>query len=254
LNRAVHLSGGRLLSGGALMIPEVLSFGPTGFGDELLRGVFVTVYIAAIAFALGLVLGLCGAVAKLYGGVIARLIANFYTTVVRSIPELVLILFLYFAGTRGISTIGEMVGYGPVEVNGTLAAILVLGFVQGAYSTEVLRGAIQAVPSGQIEAARAVGMSPSQIFKRIVIPAMLPNAIPGLANLWLSVLKDTALIMVTGTSAELAGTTRSAAGFTKHYFTFYFTALMIYYTLTKISNVFINRLEHHVRRGQPKLA
>jgi polar amino acid transport system permease protein len=236
------------------MIPEVLTFGRTGFGDELLRGVFVTVYIAALAFTLGLALGLLGAVAKLYGGMISRFIANFYTTVIRSVPELVLILFLFFAGTRGISSLGEFIGYGPVEVNGTVAAILVLGFVQGAYSTEVLRGAIQAIPTGQIEAAKAFGMSPWQILKRVIFPAMLPNAIPGLANLWLSVIKDTALIMVTGASAELGGTTRIAASFTKHYFTFYFVALLIYYLLTKISNVFIDRLEKYVRRGQAKLA
>lgn len=236
------------------MFPEVLTFGRTGFGDELLRGVFVTVYIAALAFMLGLFLGLIGAVAKLYGGMVSRFIANFYTTVIRSIPELVLILFLFFAGTRGISTLGEFVGYGPIEVNGTFAAILVLGFVQGAYSTEVLRGAIQAIPSGQIEAARAYGMSPFQTLKRVIVPAMLPNAIPGLSNLWLSVIKDTALIMVTGASAELGGTTRAAAGFTKQYFLFYFVALMIYYTLTKVSNFFIDRLERYVRRGQPRLA
>jgi polar amino acid transport system permease protein len=236
------------------MFPEVLTFGRTGFGDELLRGVFVTVYIAALAFILGLILGLFGAVAKLYGGIFSRFIANFYTTVIRSIPELVLILFLFFAGTRGVSTLGELVGYGPVEVNGTFAAILVLGFVQGAYSTEVLRGAIQAIPTGQIEAARAYGMSPFQTLKRVIVPAMLPNAIPGLSNLWLSVIKDTALIMVTGASAELGGTTRAAAGFTKQYFLFYFVALMIYYTLTKISNFFIDRLERYVRRGQAKLA
>jgi polar amino acid transport system permease protein len=236
------------------MIPEVLTFGRLGFADELLRGVFVTVYIAALAFMLGLILGLIGAVAKLYGGLVSRFIANFYTTVVRAVPELVLILFLFFAGTRGISALGELIGYGPVEVNGTVAAILVLGFVQGAYSTEVLRGAIQAVPTGQIEAARAFGMSPYQILKRVIFPAMLPNAIPGLANLWLSVIKDIALIMVTGASAELGGTTRAAAGFTKQYFLFYFIALIIYYTLTKISNVFIDRLERYVRRGQPKLA
>jgi polar amino acid transport system permease protein len=237
----------------ANMIPEILTFGRAGFADELLLGTVVTVYIAALAFLLGLLLGLIGAVAKLYGGPLPRLIANFYTTVIRSVPELVLILFLFFAGTRGISTLGELVGYGPVVVNGTLAAILVLGFVQGAYSTEVLRGAIQAIPVGQFEAARAIGMSPLKMLKRIVVPAMLPNAIPGLANLWLSVIKDTALIMVTGASAELGGTTRAAAGFTKHYFTFYFIALMIYYGLTKISNLFIYRLENYVRRGQPKL-
>jgi polar amino acid transport system permease protein len=236
------------------MIPEVLTFGRAGFADELLHGAFVTLYIAAAAFILGLVLGQIGAMAKLYGGPFSRMVANFYTTVIRSVPELVLILFLFFAGTRGISTIGELVGYGPVNVNGSIAAVLVLGFVQGAYSTEVLRGAIQAIPTGQIEAAKAYGMSPFQTFNRVIFPAMLPNAIPGLANLWLSVIKDTTLIMVTGASAELGGATRAAAGFSKRYFLFYFISLMIYLSMTLVSNYFLQRLERYVRRGQPKLA
>lgn len=235
------------------MIPDVLEFGRNGFGDELLRGAASTLMIAASSFVIGLVLGQLGAMAKLYGGPTSRVLANLYTTGIRAVPELVLILLLYFAGTRGVSALGEAVGYGPIDINGTLAAIMVLGFVQGAYSTEVIRGAIQAIPVGQLEAARAFGMSGSQVFRRIIIPAMLPNAIPGLANLWLIVIKDTALIMVTGASAELAGAAKNAAGFTKRYFLFYFVALMIYLAMTLISNQFLRRLEEYVRRGQPKL-
>jgi polar amino acid transport system permease protein len=233
---------------------ELLSFGRTGFGDELARGALVTLYIAVAAFLLGLALGLIGAMAKLYGGPIARFVAGFYTTVIRSVPELVLILFLFFAGTRGISNLSNWLGYGPVDVNGTLAAILVLGFVQGAYSTEVLRGAIQAIPTGQLEAAKAYGMTTFQTFNRVIFPAMLPNAIPGLANLWLVVIKDTALIVVTGASAELAQATKNAAGYTKRYFLFYLVAGMIYLAMTLASNVLIEKLERYVRRGQPKLA
>jgi polar amino acid transport system permease protein len=236
------------------MVPKVLTFGPNGFADELLRGAVMTVYIAAAAFVIGLLLGQAGAMAKLYGGPISRFVAGTYTTVIRGIPELVLILFLYFAGTRGISAFGEAVGYGRIEVDGTLAAILVLGFVQGAYSTEVLRGAIQAVPVGQIEAARAFGMTPFQVFTRVIFPAMLPSAIPGLANLWLSVIKDTSLIMVTGAGAELFQATKNAAGFTKRYFLFYLVSGMIYLTLTLASNFLLVRLERHVRRGQARLA
>jgi polar amino acid transport system permease protein len=238
----------------ALMIPEILSWGRTGFADELFWGTCNTLVIAVCAYAVGIVLGLFGAVAKIYGGSFALLLANFYTTVIRAIPELVLILFLFFAGTRGISALGVAIGYGPVDINGTLAAILVLGFVQGAYATEVIRGAVQSVPTGQIEAARACGMSPTLMLRRIVIPAMLPNAIPGLANLWLEAIKGTALIVVTGASAELAQMTKNAAGFTKRYFLFYFVSACIYLTLTLASNVVIERLERAVRRGQPKLA
>ncbi len=236
------------------MFPEVLEFGRRGFADELLRGAVLTLFIAAAAFVIGLVLGQLGAMAKLYGGPVSRLIANFYTTVIRSIPELVLILFLFFAGTRGVSALGEAIGFGPVDINGTLAAIVVLGFVQGAYTTEVIRGAIQAIPAGQLEAARAFGMSGRQVFFRVILPAMLPNAISGLSNLWLIVIKDTALIMVTGAGAELAQSAKNAAGFSKRYFLFYFVALLIYLAMTLISNQFLRRLEEYVRRGQPKLA
>jgi polar amino acid transport system permease protein len=237
-----------------MMFPEVLTFGRTGFADELLRGAVVTMYIAASAFTIGLLLGQAGAMAKLYGGPVGRAIAGFYTTVVRAIPDLVLILFLFFAGTRGINSLGKALGLGPIEIDGTLAAILVLGFVQGAYSTEVLRGAIQAIPVGQIEAARAFGMSPFKIFNRIIFPSMLPNAIPGLANLWLEAIKSTSLIMVTGASSELFQATKNAAGFTKRYFLFYFVSACIYLCLTLVSNFFLVRLERRLRRGQSSLA
>ncbi|HLA01689.1 MAG TPA: ABC transporter permease subunit [Aestuariivirga sp.] len=235
------------------MIPDVLEFGRNGFGDELLRGAALTLVIAFSSFLIGLILGQLGAMAKLFGGPVPRFIAIIYTTVIRAVPELVLILLLFFAGTRGISALGVALGYGPIDINGTLAAILVLGFVQGAYSTEVIRGAIQAIPVGQLEAARAYGMSGSLIFRRIIVPAMLPNAIPGLANLWLVVIKDTALITVTGASSELAQVTKNAAGFTKRYFLFYFTSGCIYLTMTLASNYLLGRLERRVRRGQPKL-
>jgi polar amino acid transport system permease protein len=236
------------------MIPEVLSFGRTGFGDELLLGAIRTLFIAGCAFAMGLFLGLLGASAKLYGSKWSRAVAQFYTTIVRGIPELVLILFLFFAGTRGISAIGQAVGYGPIDINGTLAGILVLGFVQGAYATEVLRGAIEAVPFGQLEAARAYGMSPMQAFRRITLPAMLPSAIPGLSNLWMSVIKDTTLIVVTGATPELLQYAKNAAGFTKRYFLFYSVAALLYLCMTLVSNWLAKKLERRMRRGQPELA
>ena len=176
-----------------------------------------------------------------------------YTTIVRAVPELVLILLLYYAGTDGINGLLKLVGQNPIEVNGLVAAILVLGFVQGAYSTEVLRAAIQAVPLGQIEAAKAYGMSAFGQFRRIVLPAMLPNAIPGLANLWLNVTKDSALISVVGFT-ELALATRQAAGVSKQYFVLYLVAQAIYLSISLSSTFLFARLERFVRRGQPKLA
>lgn len=235
------------------MYPEILTFGDKGFGDELAWGLLYTLVIAVSAYLIGVVLGLMGAAAKLYGGPVSRWIGGAYTTIVRSVPELVLILILYFAGTRGTNTLLGLVGLGPVEVNGTLAAIAVLGFVQGAYHTEIFRAAIQAVPIGQIEAGRAFGMSGLQIFRRITGPAMLPNAIPGLSNLWLIVIKDTALVAVVG-NVELLSTTASAAAFTKRYMLFYVTTALIYLGVTLISNYLIGLLERRYRRGQTRLA
>lgn len=210
--------------------------------------------IAAFAFLLGLILGLIGATAKLYGGPIARGIGNLYTTIVRAVPELVLILLLFFAGTRGFNNLLALFHLGPVDINQMLAAIVVLGFVQGAYHTEVFRAAIQAIPNGQIEAARAYGMGTGLLLRRIIIPAMIPNAVPGLANLWLIVIKDTALIAVVGGSPELAQVSQSAAAFTKRYNLFLLTAAAIYLAMSLVSTYFIGKVEAHFRRGQQKLA
>lgn len=167
-------------------------------------------------------------------------------------PELVLILLLYYAGADLINRVLESFGYARIEISGLVAGIGVLAFVQGAYSTEVLRGAILAVPQGQIEAARAYGMAPFLLMRRITLPAMLPYAIPGLANLWLIATKDTALLAIVGFN-ELTLETRQAAGATKAYFTFFMAAGVLYLLLTLFSNVIIARVERWARRGLPAL-
>ena len=143
-------------------------------------------------------------------------------------------------------------GFTAVRVSGFAAAVAVLGFIQGAYSTEVLRAAIQAIPVGQIEAAKAVGMSPWLRFRRIVVPAMLPLAIPGMANLWLIVVKASSLIAVVGYT-ELLLATKQAAGNTKLYLLFYMAAAMGYLVMTLVSNQAFKRLEAYYRRGAQKI-
>jgi polar amino acid transport system permease protein len=233
--------------------PEILALGPTGYGDELLWGAAMSVSIALLAYGLGLLIGTAGALGKLNGSKLTRSILGGYTTLVRAVPELILILILYYAGTATLNQLLEQAGFEAVRINGFVAAVLVLGFVQGAYATEVLRAAIQAIPVGQIEAAKAYGMSPWLIFRRITLPSMLPFAIPGMANLWLIVTKDTALIAVVGYT-ELALATRQAAGNTKLYLTFFLVAGLIYLTITLISQKGFTLLERRVRRGQRKLA
>ncbi len=232
---------------------SLLSFGNTGYGDELFWGAVRTVEIAVFAYAFGISLGLCGAMGKLSGGRWIKNILEGYTTLVRAVPELVLILLLYYAGTDGLNKILVSIGFQPIVLNGLVAAVFVLGFVQGAYSTEVLRAAIQAVPIGQIEAAKAYGMSPFLRFRRVTLPAMLPYAIPGLANLWLNITKDSALISAVGFT-ELALATKQAAGVSKQYLMFYLVTAMIYLSITLFSNQIFGWLERRVRRGQQKLA
>lgn len=229
--------------------PEILAFGPTGYGDELFYGALSTLAIALLAYALGLLIGTTGALGKLHGSPLTRNILTGYTTLVRAVPELVLILILYYAGSAALNAFLEALGYRSFAINGFVAAVFVLGFVQGAYSTEVLRGAIQAIPIGQLEAARAYGMSPWLEFRRVTVPAMLPFALPGLANLWLIVTKDTALIAVVG-YGELALSTRQAAGNTKMYLTFFLVAGAIYLSITLVSQQVFAWLERRVRRGQ----
>lgn len=231
---------------------ELLSFSPPGWGANLLRGLINSLQIAFGAFGFGLVIGLFGAYGKLYGGPVVRDLLAVYTTVIRAVPELVLILILYYIGTDLINQLVTGLGYGRVEINGVVAGIWVLGIVQGAYATEILRGAILAVPPGQIEAARAYGMPPFLLMRRVTIPAMMSFAIPGLANLWLIATKDTALLAVVGFN-ELTLETKQAAGSTRAYFTFFLAAGGIYLMVTLISGVAFKRIERWARKGQPSL-
>ena len=222
------------------------------WGPTFLRGLFATLQIAFGGYLLGLAIGLAGACGKIYGGRTAKLLLEIYTTLIRAVPELVLILLLYFAGTQLLNEVLELIGYRPVDISGIVAGIVVLEVVQGAYSTEVIRGAILAIPKGQLEAASAFGMSWLQSFRRIMVPAMLPLALPGLANLWLIITKDTALLAVVGFE-ELALVTRQAAGKTRFYPEAYLVAGSLYLFITLGSNHLFKLAERRVTRGRAAL-
>ena len=232
---------------------SLLAYDAPGWGGVMLVGFLHSLQLAFGGYAVGLLIGTGGACAKLYGGPVLRDLMEVYTTLVRAIPDLVLMLILYYAGTDAISQVLALAGFGAVDINALTAGIMVIGLVQGAYSTEILRGAIKAVPVGQIEAARAYGMSPLLVLRRVTLPAMLPHAIPGLANLWMVATKDTALLAVIGFS-ELTLVTRQAAGSTKAYMLFFLAAGAIYLALTLVSNVVIQIIEKRARRGMVRTA
>jgi len=220
---------------------------------NLLRGLVSTLQIALGAYALGIVIGFAGALGKINGSTPTRWLLEIYTTLIRAVPELVLILLLYYAGTGALNSLLDMMGYRPIDISGLVAGIVVLGIVQGAYATEVIRGAMLAVPRGQLEAASAFGMSRWQVLRRVTIPAMLPFALPGMSNLWLIVTKDTALLAVVGFS-ELALSTKQAAGATRAWFMFFLAAATLYLVVTLVSNLVFRLLEKRARRGQPEFS
>ena len=228
---------------------ELLAYAPPGWGATLLAGLVNSIIIALGAYSLGLLIGLGGAFGKLYGGEVLKDLLGIYTTIVRAVPELVLILFLFYAFTGMLNAVLLDFGYDRVVISPLITGIAVLGIVQGAYSTEVLRGAILAVPAGQLEAARAMGMPRTTLARRITLPLMASNAIPGLANLWLNATKDTALLAVIGFS-ELTQATKQAASTTKAFFTFFLAAMVLYLAVTLISSWLIGKIERWARRGQ----
>lgn len=227
----------------------LLALEPPGWGGNLLRGLSRSLQIAVGAYGLGISIGMLGAYGKLYGGPVLRDLLAVYTTIVRAVPELILILILYFAVTDAVNQVLVATGHDRVQISGVAAGIAVLGIVQGAYATEVLRGAIQAVPHGQMEAARAMGMPPLMLARRIMFPAMLGLAIPGLANLWLIATRDTALLAVVGFS-ELTLETKQAAASTKAYFTFFGGAGVLYLAVSLISARIFGWAERWARRGE----
>lgn len=228
---------------------EILSFGPEGWGLLLLQGAAVTVLIAIAGYAIGGVIGVCGAAAKIKGGRLVRNLADAYTTVLRGIPDLLVIYLFYFGGSAAATAIGRMMGSeGFINFPGFLAGALAIGITSGAQQTEVLRGAFKTVPRGELEAALACGMSRSLMFRRVVAPLTLRHALPGLGNVWQVVLKESALVSVTGV-VELMRQAQVGAGSTRLPFDFYLIAAALYLLISSVSGFAFGRSEIWFSRG-----
>jgi len=220
-----------------------------GYGHFLIEGAQMTIIVAVLAMAITIVMGLIGALGKLSRFRWARILADLYTTIIRGIPELVLLLLIYYGGTVLLQHLSTLFGRErPIDINAFVAGVLVIGFIYGAYATETFRGAFQAVPKGQIEAAMACGMNRRQIFWRIRLPQVWRFAIPGLGNVWLVLLKTTALMSVVNLD-ELTRKAAISAGYTKEPFTFFVVAAALYLCLTIVSNFGLEMLERRANRG-----
>jgi len=208
-----------------------------GFGHLLLSGSWMTMQLALTSLVFGLMLGLLGAAAKLSRSRVARGIAVGYTTIVRGIPELLLVLTLYFGGAQVLMWAASFFGYDEyIEVGPFAAGVAALSIAFGAYSTEVFRMAMLEIPKGQSEAAMAMGMTRNQTFFRITMPQLWRLALPGLGNLFQVLLKDTALVSVVGLN-ELMRQASVGAAATKEPFTFYMAAAVLYLGLTLLATL-----------------
>jgi His/Glu/Gln/Arg/opine family amino acid ABC transporter permease subunit len=221
-----------------------------GYGWVFWQGTKITLLVGLSAVPIALVLGLIGAWGKLSGNALARSVAGIYTTIVRGVPELVLILLVYYGVTillqrlLSLATGGEVV----VDIDPFTAGTLTLGVIYGAFTTEVFRGAFQALDRGQIEAAYAAGMSRTLAFRRIMLPQVWRFAIPGLGNVWQVLIKATALMSVVQLP-ELMRMTDVAARAVRMPFTFYFGASIIYLLITVVSLLVLHRAEAWANRG-----
>ena len=220
-----------------------------GYGWMLWQGLELTILVGLGAMALALALGLLGAWGKLAKGRTGRWAAGTYTTVIRGVPELLLILLVYYGVPTLIQDIAEGAGYDIIiDINPFIAGVITIGFIYGAFATEVFRGAFLAVPRGQIEAARAHGMGRALTFRRIILPQMWRFALPGLGNVWMVLIKATALISVIQLE-ELMRNADIAARATKLPFTFFFVASLFYLGITVVSMVVQRRAEVWANRG-----
>ena len=223
-----------------------------GYLPAILEGLGLTLRVSALSLAIACVFGLLGATAKLSASRAARWTAEVYTTLIRGMPELVLMLLIFYGGQIGINALAESQGWDYIDVPPFLAGVLTIGFIFGAYLTETFRGAILAVPKGQAEAAVAYAMPRAVLLRRIVFPQMVRHAIPGFANNWLVMLKASALVSIIGLD-DMVHRAGLAAASTRSPFTFYVTVALIYLCLTSVSIFLLSRLEVRYSLGVKKV-
>ena len=228
---------------------EKLVFGDLGWGDEFLLALFMTIAVSICSMGLGIFIAIFAAWSKLTYNKVLNFIASFYTTVIRGIPELLVIYLIFFGGSAAVMSVAKTFGYnGYIELNAFTISVVAIGIISATYSTEVLRAAYLSISKGQVEAAKSLGLSKIHIFYKILTPQILRHAIPGLGNVWQVTLKDTSLISVTGL-VEIMRQSYIAAGSTRAPLFFYSFAALLYLLLTFLSMKLVNKLEIKYNRG-----
>ncbi|MEX0343975.1 MAG: ABC transporter permease [Rhizobiaceae bacterium] len=228
----------------------LLSFGDTGWGDEIASGVFITVALALCTLPVGLFIGLIVAIAKQSEEWTLRVSADIYTTIFRGLPELLTLFIVYFGMQIGIRQVALAMGFETgIEINAFVAGVIALAFVFSAYASEVFLSAFRAIPKGQYEGGYALGMRRGRVMRLIILPQLIRIALPGLGNLWMILLKDTALVSAIGLS-DILRQTGVAARVTKEAFMFFSLACVLFLVLALLSSVVFGRIEKAAKRSE----
>lgn len=220
-----------------------------GYLPSLLDGARLTLGVALLSLAIAVLLGMATAAARLSASAPLRHAATAYTTLIRGVPDLVLMLLIFFGGQWAVNAIAPRLGIDAyIDIDPFVAGVATLGFIFGAYLGETFRGAVLAIPAGQAEAGLACGMTRGQVARRIVLPQMLRLALPGFTNNWLVLVKSTALVSVIGLN-DMMQRAGQAAGATREPFTFYLAVGALYLAITSVSLLALRALERRVSRG-----
>ncbi|BAQ81048.1 histidine ABC transporter, permease protein HisQ [Pseudomonas sp. St29] len=219
-----------------------------GYGPLLLHGTWVTLKLSALALLVSIALGLLGAAAKLSPLRLLNLPATCYTTLIRGVPDLVLMLLIFYSLQGWLTALTELLDWPYMEIDPFVAGIITLGFIYGAYFTETFRGAMLSVPRGQQEAAAAFGLGRWQRFRFVVFPQMMRYALPSLGNNWLVLLKATALVSIIGLS-DLVKVAQEAGKSTFNMLDFLLLAAALYLLITSASNQLLRLLERRYNQG-----
>lgn len=225
----------------------------SGYYLSVLEGAALTVAVSLASLVVAVALGLLGAAAKLSGRPVLVGSATVYTTLIRGVPELVLMLLVFYGGTIGLIHLLESLGLNAdVDINPFTAGVLTIGFIYGAYMTETFRGAILSIPKGQMEAAWAFGMSRPQTFWRITLPQMVRYALPGFTNNWLVLIKTTALVSLIGLH-EMTYRAKQASAATREPFVFFLFAAALFLAYTSVSLWLLRKVNARYSLGTKKV-
>ena len=231
----------------------LISFGENGWGDQIAYGVLITISLALVSLPVGLILGFFLALAKKSNERSLRAAANIYTTIFRGLPELLTLFLVYYGAQISIQVVAKLISPDlNIEINSFVAGVFALSFVFSSYASEAFLSAFRGIPQGQYEGGSALGLNRWKVMYLIILPQLIRLSLPALSNLWLVLLKDTALVSVIGLEDTIRWT-GIAARVTKEPFFFFSVACAIYLVLSIISSYGLHRIDLWTKRGEERI-